>query len=87
MAIEGEDKGRVFGRGGRNIQAIRTVLEAAATIKGQSLYLDIYGSQTQKRESPSPSRSPSSKPSRPSESRSSGVSRPSSRPRSQGHGS
>lgn len=45
LAFEGTDLGRVFGRGGRNIQAIRTVLQAAATLAGQSLYLDIYGSQ------------------------------------------
>lgn len=43
VAFEGEDKGRVFGRGGRNIQAIRTAIEAAASAVGQSVYLDIYG--------------------------------------------
>jgi len=50
VAFEGEDKGRVFGRGGRNIQAIRTVIAAAAAVAGHSVYLDIYGSQTQERE-------------------------------------
>lgn len=45
VAFEGEDKGRVFGRGGRNIQAIRTVIVAAGTLAGDSVYLDIYGSQ------------------------------------------
>jgi predicted RNA-binding protein YlqC (UPF0109 family) len=45
VAFEGEDKGRVFGRGGRNIQAIRTVLAAAAANAGHSVYLDIYGGQ------------------------------------------
>lgn len=44
IAFEGEDKGRVFGRGGRNIQAIRTVITAAAALAGHSVYLDIYGS-------------------------------------------
>ena len=29
LAFAGSDKGRVFGRGGRTIQAMRTVLEAA----------------------------------------------------------
>lgn len=58
VAIDGEEKGRVFGRGGRNIQAIRTVLEASARLAGFSLYLDIYGSQSDKREIPSPSRPP-----------------------------
>jgi predicted RNA-binding protein YlqC (UPF0109 family) len=43
VAFEGEDRGRFFGRGGRNIQAIRTVLEAAAQESAQSIYLDIYG--------------------------------------------
>ncbi|MBR8826285.1 MAG: KH domain-containing protein [Gomphosphaeria aponina SAG 52.96 = DSM 107014] len=42
LAFEPSDKGRVFGRSGRNIQAIRTVLTTAATAAGQSLYLDIY---------------------------------------------
>ncbi|MEB3178718.1 MAG: KH domain-containing protein [Nostocaceae cyanobacterium] len=44
LAFEGADKGRVFGRGGRNIQAIRTVIEAVAAQAGHSVYLDIYGS-------------------------------------------
>ncbi len=42
MAFKGIDKGQVYGRGGRNIQAIRRVLETAAAAAGQSLYLDIY---------------------------------------------
>lgn len=46
VAFEGEDKGRVFGRGGRNIQAIRMVIEASAVAASQSVYLDIYGSNT-----------------------------------------
>jgi predicted RNA-binding protein YlqC (UPF0109 family) len=45
LAFESEDKGRVYGRGGRNLQAIRNVLETAAKIAGQTLYLDIYESQ------------------------------------------
>lgn len=43
IAFEGSDKGRVFGRGGRNIQAIRTVLEAIAGLSGYSIHLDIFG--------------------------------------------
>jgi predicted RNA-binding protein YlqC (UPF0109 family) len=50
VAFESEDKGRVFGRGGRNIQAIRTLIAAAAAAAGHSVYLDIYGSQAQDRE-------------------------------------
>ena len=45
LAFEGEDKGRVFGRGGRNLQAIRTVLKAAGEAASQSVYLDIYEDQ------------------------------------------
>lgn len=44
IAFDSSDKGKVFGRGGRNIQAIRTVVAAAATAAGQSVHLDIYGS-------------------------------------------
>jgi predicted RNA-binding protein YlqC (UPF0109 family) len=43
LAFEGSDKGRVFGRGGRNIQAIRTVLEGLAKAAGYTAHLDIYG--------------------------------------------
>lgn len=49
LAFEGSDKGRVFGRGGRNIQAIRTVLETAAKSVGYSAHLDIYGATPQMR--------------------------------------
>lgn len=67
LAFEGEDKGRVFGRGGRNIQAIRTAIEAAALCSGQSVYLDIYGGVGQIRESDSgakaiPQKSPPRRP-------------------------
>jgi uncharacterized protein len=50
IAFDSTDKGKVFGRGGRNIQAIRTVITAAAEAAGQSVYLDIYGSTTPGRE-------------------------------------
>ncbi|WP_225938189.1 KH domain-containing protein [Leptothermofonsia sichuanensis] len=43
LAFDGSDKGRVFGRGGRNIQAIRTVLEGVARSAGYAAHLDIYG--------------------------------------------
>jgi uncharacterized protein len=45
VAFEGEDKGRVFGRGGRNIQAIRTVVSAVAQAAGHTVYLDVFGGQ------------------------------------------
>jgi hypothetical protein len=70
LAFEGEDKGRVFGRGGRNIQAIRTVLQAVAQTAGYSAHLDIYGSQSGGREGsddkPALPRSQPRRPSRPS---------------------
>lgn len=47
VAFEGDDKGRVFGRGGRNIQAIRSVLEAAARAASYTAYLDVFGSSPQ----------------------------------------
>lgn len=42
VAVKSEDKGRVFGRGGRNIQSIRTVLETAAAVRNQHIFLDIF---------------------------------------------
>ncbi len=50
IAFENTDKGKVFGRGGRNIQAIRTVIAAAAKMAGQYVYLDIYGSNDHEEE-------------------------------------
>lgn len=47
LAFEGSDRGRVFGRSGRNIQAIRTVLQAAAQAAGQTLHLDIYSTNSE----------------------------------------
>ncbi|MFY0609346.1 MAG: KH domain-containing protein [Candidatus Atelocyanobacterium thalassa] len=42
LAVDEVDKGRIYGRGGRNIQAIQTILTTAASTAGQSLYLDIH---------------------------------------------
>ncbi len=50
IAFNSTDKGKVFGRGGRNIQAIRQVISAAAASVGQSVYLDIYGNTATERE-------------------------------------
>jgi uncharacterized protein len=50
VAIGSSDQGTAFGRGGRNIQAIRTVLQAAATSVGQSIHLDVYGSSSATRD-------------------------------------
>ncbi|MBD0345654.1 MAG: KH domain-containing protein [Coleofasciculus sp. Co-bin14] len=69
VAFDGADKGRVFGRGGRNIQAIRTVIQSAAQAAGQSVHLDIYENPDEgvRRESasggrPSPRRGSSTRP-------------------------
>lgn len=73
MAVEGEDKGRVFGRGGRNIQAIRTALQAVAQASGHMVHLEIFGSQSMGREEGREERShqpPRTAPRRPSRSRS-----------------
>lgn len=40
---ETEDKGRIFGRGGRNINAIRTVVAAAAKLAGMTVNLSVFG--------------------------------------------
>lgn len=42
LAFEDNDKGKIYGRGGRNIQAVRNVLQTAAKMAGQTLYLEIY---------------------------------------------
>ena len=51
VAVATADRDTAFGRGGRNIQAIRTVLQAAATGVGQSINLDVYGSNSSSRQS------------------------------------
>lgn len=51
LAINSEDKGRIYGRGNRNLMAIRTVLNAAAKGVNQSLYLDVYGGENHQSES------------------------------------
>ncbi|NJM66192.1 MAG: KH domain-containing protein [Acaryochloris sp. RU_4_1] len=45
LAFSGNDKGRVFGRGGRTIQSIRTILEMAGKASHQSVYLEIFDEQ------------------------------------------
>lgn len=44
VAFEQEDKGKVFGRGGRNLRAIETVLNGSTMDAQQKIYLDVYGS-------------------------------------------
>jgi uncharacterized protein len=43
VAVANIDQGSAFGRGGRNIQAVRTVVQAAAAAVGQKIVLDVYG--------------------------------------------
>ncbi|MEL6350212.1 MAG: KH domain-containing protein [Cyanobacteria bacterium J06627_28] len=40
---EDEDKGRVFGRGGRNIKAIRTTIMAAGRLAEMTVNLSVFG--------------------------------------------
>ena len=42
VAFDVAEKGKVFGRGGRNIQAVRALLETTAKNVDQSVHLDIY---------------------------------------------
>jgi uncharacterized protein len=46
VAVANIDQGSAFGRGGRNIQAIRTVVQSAATAVGQAIVLDVYGNNS-----------------------------------------
>jgi predicted RNA-binding protein YlqC (UPF0109 family) len=45
LAFAASDKGRIFGRNGRTLQAIRTVLDATARLAGQAAYLEVYGGE------------------------------------------
>ncbi|MGA7935722.1 MAG: KH domain-containing protein [Kovacikia sp.] len=79
LAFEGSDKGRVFGRGGRNIQAIRSVLEGVARSVGYAAYLDIFGTSPQGRNDEADYEAPKEKPASRS---SSGSKAPPPKPRS-----
>ncbi|MBV5259695.1 KH domain-containing protein [Synechococcus moorigangaii CMS01] len=61
VAFDQEDKGKVFGRGGRNLRAIETILNGAVTEPSQKIYLDVYGSHEHH---PSPREHTSSSPPR-----------------------
>ncbi|MEO0928414.1 MAG: KH domain-containing protein [Cyanobacteria bacterium J06643_13] len=45
VAFDKSDRGKVFGRGGRNIQAIRTTIQTAASAHGETVFLDIYSDE------------------------------------------
>jgi uncharacterized protein len=57
LAFAASDKGRVFGRGGRTLQAIRTVLEASAKLVGKEAYLEVFGEREALDAPPPPPRS------------------------------
>ena len=42
LSFDAQDRGRVFGRGGRTLQAIRQVMTTAALLADQTLRLEIY---------------------------------------------
>ncbi len=42
IAFDASDKGRVLGRNGRTIQAIRTVITTTAQSASQVVHLDVY---------------------------------------------
>ena len=48
VAFDKSDRGKVFGRGGRNIQAIRTAIQTAALSHNESVFLDIYSDEPPK---------------------------------------
>jgi len=43
VAFDPADRGRVFGRSGKTIQSIRTLLDLAAHNEGRAAFLDVYG--------------------------------------------
>jgi uncharacterized protein len=45
VSLGRSDRGRTFGRGGRNIRAIRAVLRAAGQNVGQSVSLEVLGGE------------------------------------------
>ncbi len=65
VAFAPEDRGRMFGRGGRNIQAIRTVLEATAALYDQRVSLEVYGESAHHARSAEDEASSSNRPRRP----------------------
>jgi uncharacterized protein len=44
LAFDDADKGHVFGRNGRTIQAMRAVVETAGMLSGESVHLEVFGS-------------------------------------------
>jgi predicted RNA-binding protein YlqC (UPF0109 family) len=44
VAFSDEERGKVFGRGGRNIQAVRQVVRATAQLSGWTASFEVFGS-------------------------------------------
>ncbi|MFM7221590.1 MAG: KH domain-containing protein [Nodosilinea sp.] len=65
IAFSGEERGKVFGRGGRNVQAIRNVVRATAMLWGWSAHFDVYGTSGAEAAGDGRPRRPSAKPVKP----------------------
>ncbi|MGY6529429.1 MAG: KH domain-containing protein [Cyanobacterium sp.] len=76
LALEEKEKGRVYGKGGRNIQAIRTVLQTAAQMVGDTLYLEVHEDQERGRFRSNPRRKPNHSNNLPPSALSKGTPRP-----------
>jgi predicted RNA-binding protein YlqC (UPF0109 family) len=44
VAFSDDERGKVFGRGGRNIQAVRQVVRATAELSGWTASFEVFGS-------------------------------------------
>ncbi|MEM9135850.1 MAG: KH domain-containing protein [Cyanobacteria bacterium P01_F01_bin.42] len=62
LAMDDDDKGRLLGPNGRHLQAIRRVVDIAATQSGHRVQVEVYGTV---RESRPPSSSSRPRPRRP----------------------
>lgn len=54
LALPEDERGRLLGRGGRNLQAIRTVLGAAAQLADHRVTLDVYLPDGERESHPGP---------------------------------
>ena len=45
LSVDEDDYGNVIGRGGRTAQALRTVVKAAASKRGQRVFVDIVDTE------------------------------------------
>ena len=64
LAIDEADRGRAYGRGGRNIDAVRHVLTACARVAGEIARLDIFGGAPDISDSATRHRTPRDQPTR-----------------------